>query len=202
MENTRTFPRFVRSVGAIVILSVSIMFATASPAAACSCVGFVDALEFDNDFAAVFIGEVVDERSGPKGQFGDQELELTFAVERLYLGDLRNRALLYSYKDNGANCGFSGSGTIAVLAYVGEDQRLRTDGCSVTPVGSGGVIQAALETRFGQGVVPLPPEPGSQLPSPGSSDGGLPGVFIGAVLFAVALGIGFGLVLRSGNSAR
>ncbi len=186
----------VRYAGAILTLSLSVVFVTATPALACSCVGFVDAVESLDGFAAVFVGEVVNERSGPTGQFGDREIELTFAVDTLYEGDLTGRALLYSYEDNGANCGFSASGTVAVLAYVGEDQRLRTDGCSATPVGSDGVVRAALESRFGQGVVPPPPDPSEV----SVEEDGTVWVLYGGVLFVAVLGIGFGLALRGDKS--
>jgi hypothetical protein len=196
----RTLPRCLGWGGATLILSLSITFSAVSPAGACSCLGFVEALDFQNDFAAVFVGEVVNERTGPAGRFGDQETELTFDVETLYEGDLSNRALLHSFKDNGANCGFGMSGTVAVLAYLGEDQRLRTDGCSATPLDDDGVIRAALETRFGPGVVPPPLDPGSEQPNTRFGGEGASPVLYGAVLFVVVLGIGFGLVLRSDKS--
>jgi len=192
--------RFARCGAGLMLISLSIVFTFATPASACSCVGFVDALDFPNDFAAVFVGEVLNERSGPTGQFGEQEIELTFAVETLYQGELRNRALLYSYKDNGANCGFTSGGTVAVLAFVGEDQRLRTDGCSSTPVGNDGVIQSALDARFGAGVVPLPPDQDTAGSGRGTGDEGPPWVFYGGALFLVVLGVGLGLALKDDKS--
>jgi hypothetical protein len=175
------------------------VFATTTPALACSCVGFVDALEFQNDFAAVFVGEVVDQRLGPTGQFGDRELELTFEIETLYKGNLTSRALLYSYEDSGANCGFNARGTAAILAYVGEDQRLRTDGCSAAPLGNDGVVRDALEARFGQGAVPPPPDP-DIVPVTGFEQGGPPPLLYGGALFVVVLGVGLGLALREDRS--
>ncbi|MFW2380724.1 MAG: hypothetical protein ACN4GZ_03120 [Acidimicrobiales bacterium] len=200
MNAHRPVRRLVRMCAGILLVSLSIVFTFAKPASACSCVGFVDALEFRNDFAAVFVGEVLDERLGPKGQFGDQEIELTFAVETLYQGELRNRALLYSHKDNGANCGFTSGGTVAVLAYVGEDQRLRTDGCSSTPVGDDGVIQTALQTQFGVGVVPLPPDQDLASSDIGTGDERPRWVLYGGVLFLVVLGAGLGLALKDDKS--
>ncbi len=161
---------------------------------------FVDGLDFAGDAAAVFVGEVVSERSGSDNAFGEQELELVFRVDRLYRGDLTDRALVYSIRDNGANCGLNPDGVMAVRAYVGDDQRLRTDGCSAMRVVEGGEVEAALLDRFGPGIVPPPADPEITLDDGFGEDSGPPWILVGGAAFAIALAAGSVLILRTEKS--
>ncbi len=193
-------PRSIlRCLAAALVATMAVVVGGASPAAACSCIGFQDAVEAGQDFGAVFVGSVIDQREAGSSQFGEQELELVFAVDALYQGELTNRALVYSHEDNGANCGYSGGGEVAVLAYVDSSQRLRTDGCSVMNVDAGGSTVDILEARFGTGVTP--PESTVDLPdSPLDDAGGVPWEVVGLAGFVVVLGGLLTVVLRSSKS--
>jgi len=193
----RSLHRVLAPIVVAVLASVSMVLGTATPAAACSCIGFEESIRNLDEFSAVFIGTVIEERDGGATPWGDREVELVFDVDTLFAGDLTDRALLFSTAPNGSNCGFAGTARVAVIGYIDQEQRLATNGCSVaTPDAA---VTDLLVERFGQGT---DPRPAQASPSPGPSQrDGLPwtAIALGGA-FAAVLATTFTLILRGGKA--
>jgi len=171
--------------------ALAVVFSTAPPAAACSCVSGnqADLLEWSD---VVFTGEVVDvERV-------DRHLVHRFAVDRVYQGDAGERAEVATGAD-GAACGLGrlrvGTAYI-VYATVGDDGALATGACSGTERERPASLER-LQWTAGAGERPAggDPAPGGTGPTAAGPDGA------GPVARPVALGLvggGAAVVIATG----
>ena len=106
--------------------ALAVVFTTAAPATACSCV-MGDQADFFEWSDTVFTGEVVDRGSD------DSRISYRFDVDRVYEGDAADDAVVTSGRQS-SMCGMPDLevGTAYVVYATAEDGRLSTGLCSGT----------------------------------------------------------------------
>ena len=138
-----------------IMLAVS-TFGFAPPASACSCMGPLEWLRTEGGPNIVFVGEMIELREiEARNDFGEEAVEMTFQVDTVYRGEIKDHVFVQSHRDDGGNCGFSGgNGSMVILASEAADGALRTDGCSVMSVSPDGSTERDLEQIVGVGRQP------------------------------------------------
>lgn len=158
--------RICRTLLGFLVFGVS-QIVVASPAGACSCVGFSDAEAFDVA-DVVFVGELVDYTAPKQMKTSADAAIWTFAVEKVFKGEAAQTQLISS-PVSGASCGLEipHEGTFLVFATTedefggerGDDSLLYANLCGGTRAATNGTAPAS----FGEGAPPPKPGVGAQL---------------------------------------
>lgn len=190
MKRTRSL--WPLSLAAVAVVAMTVV-TPASPAGACSCLAFEDAVEM-SDPAAAFIGTVVDEQPLVSGGIGETQVALLYEVEKVFHGDVPSQVVVRTPADSAAGCGLGFRGRTAVLAFVEGGDALTTSSCSAMPADAADVaVEALLEETFGSARSPEPVD-GVTL---AGGDTGLPlGYLIGAGAFVLVLAGSAVMMLR------
>jgi hypothetical protein len=112
-----------------ILAALSLLLASAAPAAACSCVGFASAEEHLAGTDVVFIGRVVDSRPAPQGGY---RMVTTFEVIETLKGAPGRIVRVAHSADVCCICGltFRRGQEGLVFAHAGVDGGLSTSSCS------------------------------------------------------------------------
>lgn len=151
----------IRSFLAAVVFWSGLTFMVAGPAGACSCMGPLEWIRNEGGPDTVFIGEMIELRDiEERNEFGGAAVEMTFQVETVFRGQIKDHVFVQSHRDDGGNCGFNGgSGSMVILASRSDDGSLQTDGCSVMSVALDGSTEQELEALIGPGMTPEAVDP-------------------------------------------
>jgi hypothetical protein len=177
--------------GAVLVLSAVLHVASASPAGACSCVGFTD----DEAFAradAVFVGDVSD-YSAPDSPTGSTDPALwTFSVTDVYKGDIAARQVVASAV-SGASCGLEIPHEGRVLVFARREPQVlepRVDGVSLYAGlcdGTRQLIDRPVPAAFGTARAPSAPAVSGTDAGPDRTSRGSPPWALGVLAVALVL---------------
>jgi hypothetical protein len=172
---------------AAALLAPSALWASSTPAYACSCAAASDD-RYAADAAAIFTGTLVEDRVDEPAQ----TRTLTFAVDRVYKGQATATQVVTS-RASGGSCPveITGSGPFLVFAQA-EPTGLTVDLC-------GGTRSGSAPASLGAGRVPLP-NPASPSAGPATEEDPRNGRWVPLVAFILALTaaavVGLSLVRR------
>jgi hypothetical protein len=186
---------------ATALMATGVLFLSARPCWACSCVAQPPKAQADNA-DVIFTGRVI-EAEDPF-RFSGPRVQAVLAVEVLYKGEAGSEILVETYPGGSASCGleFVEGERFTVFAFLNERGRLETNICSASTTGSIDPARFGLPSGGAApgGVRGSPGGPsGTAVPQPDPAAFWLP---VGALAGAVAvIGLGVGLAIRSRRSA-
>jgi hypothetical protein len=183
---------------ATALMATGVLFLSARPCWACSCVAQPPKAQADNA-DVIFTGRVI-EAEDPF-RFSGPRVQAVLAVEVLYKGEAGSEILVETYPGGSASCGleFVEGERFTVFAFLNERGRLETNICSASTTGSIDPARFGLPNgTVASGADEDPPGAVGATPETEPAAFWLP---VSALLGAVALiGICIGLAIRSRRS--